>query len=95
MYDHFIFSVNNKRLFEMQRSIFFSNKTMIKDSNNIHVVFVFMYGYKARYAPSTIIEAIIEARGVGGQDFGVPFLFHVDAHIKHHAYVTCSGQECI
>ncbi|CAH1435390.1 unnamed protein product [Lactuca virosa] len=36
---------------------FFSDKTKIKDSDDIHVALALMYGYAARYAPSTVIEA--------------------------------------
>ncbi|KAC9942908.1 hypothetical protein E3N88_45039 [Mikania micrantha] len=40
---------------------FFSDKTKIKDSDDIHASLALMYGYAARYAPSTVIEARIDA----------------------------------
>ncbi|KAL4592110.1 hypothetical protein LXL04_005094 [Taraxacum kok-saghyz] len=40
---------------------FFSDKTKIKDSDDIHAALALMYGYAARYAPSTVIEARIDA----------------------------------
>ncbi|CAI9274388.1 unnamed protein product [Lactuca saligna] len=36
---------------------FFSDKTKIKDSNDIHAALALMYGYAARYASSIVIEA--------------------------------------
>lgn len=40
---------------------FFSDKNKIKDSDDIHAAMALMYGYAARYAPSTVIEARIDA----------------------------------
>ncbi|KAI3706697.1 hypothetical protein L6452_24616 [Arctium lappa] len=40
---------------------FFSDKTKMKDSDDIHAAMALMYGYAARYAPSTVIEARIDA----------------------------------
>lgn len=40
---------------------FFSDKSKIKDSDDIHAALALMYGYAARYAPSTVIEARIDA----------------------------------
>ncbi|XP_071701301.1 protein SHOOT GRAVITROPISM 6 [Rutidosis leptorrhynchoides] len=40
---------------------FFSDKSKIKDSDDIHAAMALMYGYAARYAPSTVIEARIDA----------------------------------
>lgn len=40
---------------------YFSDKTKIKDSDDIHAALALMYGYAARYAPSTVIEARIDA----------------------------------
>lgn len=40
---------------------FFSDKSKMKDSDDIHAAMALMYGYAARYAPSTVIEARIDA----------------------------------
>ncbi|XP_076947107.1 protein SHOOT GRAVITROPISM 6-like isoform X1 [Bidens hawaiensis] len=40
---------------------FFSDKSKIIDSDDIHAALALMYGYAARYAPSTVIEARIDA----------------------------------
>ncbi|XP_058077009.1 protein SHOOT GRAVITROPISM 6 isoform X2 [Magnolia sinica] len=40
---------------------FFSTKVKIEDADDIHAALALMYGYAARYAPSTVIEARIDA----------------------------------
>ncbi|KAF5953918.1 hypothetical protein HYC85_006774 [Camellia sinensis] len=40
---------------------FFSDKARMDDSDDIHAALALMYGYAARYAPSTVIEARIDA----------------------------------
>ncbi|KAK9079338.1 hypothetical protein SSX86_001009 [Deinandra increscens subsp. villosa] len=40
---------------------FFSDKNKVRDSDDIHAALALMYGYAARYAPSTVIEARIDA----------------------------------
>ncbi|KAI3989746.1 hypothetical protein MKX01_040716 [Papaver californicum] len=40
---------------------FFSDRVKVEDSDDIHASLALMYGYAARYAPSTIIEARIDA----------------------------------
>ncbi|XP_057983736.1 protein SHOOT GRAVITROPISM 6 isoform X2 [Malania oleifera] len=40
---------------------FFSDKARMEDSDDIHAALALMYGYAARYAPSTVIEARIDA----------------------------------
>ncbi|KAL6987297.1 Protein SHOOT GRAVITROPISM 6 [Sarracenia purpurea var. burkii] len=40
---------------------FFSDRTKMDDSDDIHAALALMYGYAARYAPSTVIEARIDA----------------------------------
>ncbi|XP_047333371.1 protein SHOOT GRAVITROPISM 6 isoform X2 [Impatiens glandulifera] len=40
---------------------FFSDKSKMDDSDDIHAALALMYGYAARYAPSTVIEARIDA----------------------------------
>ncbi|KAL9265845.1 SHOOT GRAVITROPISM 6-like protein, partial [Drosera capensis] len=39
----------------------FSDKARVEDSDDIHAALALMYGYAARYAPSTVIEARIDA----------------------------------
>ncbi|OVA17935.1 HEAT [Macleaya cordata] len=39
----------------------FSDRVKVEDSDDIHAALALMYGYAARYAPSTIIEARIDA----------------------------------
>ncbi|CAO2839468.1 unnamed protein product [Amaranthus hypochondriacus] len=40
---------------------FFIDKARVEDSDDIHAGLALMYGYAARYAPSTVIEARIDA----------------------------------
>ncbi|KAK9168546.1 hypothetical protein Syun_000686 [Stephania yunnanensis] len=40
---------------------FFSEKVKVDDADDIHAALALMYGYAARYAPSTVIEARIDA----------------------------------
>ncbi|XP_052174886.1 LOW QUALITY PROTEIN: protein SHOOT GRAVITROPISM 6-like [Diospyros lotus] len=40
---------------------FFSDRSRMDDSDDIHAALALMYGYAARYAPSTVIEARIDA----------------------------------
>ncbi|XP_058207900.1 protein SHOOT GRAVITROPISM 6 isoform X3 [Rhododendron vialii] len=40
---------------------FFSDRAKMDDSDDIHAALALMYGYAARYAPSTVIEARIDA----------------------------------
>lgn len=40
---------------------FFSNRAKVEDADDIHAALALMYGYAARYAPSTVIEARIDA----------------------------------
>ncbi|KAJ8532794.1 hypothetical protein K7X08_015683 [Anisodus acutangulus] len=40
---------------------FFSDKTKMEESDDIHAALALMYGYAAKYAPSTVIEARIDA----------------------------------
>lgn len=40
---------------------FFSSKSKIEDPDDIYAALALMYGYAARYAPSTVIEARINA----------------------------------
>ncbi|GMH09863.1 hypothetical protein Nepgr_011704 [Nepenthes gracilis] len=40
---------------------FFSDKARVEESDDIHAALALMYGYAARYAPSTVIEARIDA----------------------------------
>ncbi|KAF6167741.1 hypothetical protein GIB67_017236 [Kingdonia uniflora] len=40
---------------------FFSDKVKVEDIDDIHAALALMYGYAARYAPSTVIEARIDA----------------------------------
>lgn len=40
---------------------FFSDRVKMEESDDIHAALALMYGYAARYAPSTVIEARIDA----------------------------------
>ncbi|XP_049406578.1 protein SHOOT GRAVITROPISM 6 isoform X1 [Solanum stenotomum] len=40
---------------------FFSDKAKMEESDDIHAALALMYGYAAKYAPSTVIEARIDA----------------------------------
>lgn len=40
---------------------FFSDDFKTEDSDDIHAALALMYGYAAKYAPSTVIEARIDA----------------------------------
>ncbi|KAK3013387.1 hypothetical protein RJ639_010056 [Escallonia herrerae] len=40
---------------------FFSDRAKMEESDDIHAALALMYGYAARYAPSTVIEARIDA----------------------------------
>lgn len=40
---------------------FFYDRVKVEDSDDIHAALALMYGYAARYAPSTVIEARIDA----------------------------------
>ncbi|CAA3013297.1 SHOOT GRAVITROPISM 6 isoform X1 [Olea europaea subsp. europaea] len=40
---------------------FFSDRTKMEESDDIHAALALMYGYAAKYAPSTVIEARIDA----------------------------------
>lgn len=40
---------------------FFTDRARVEDSDDIHAGLALMYGYAARYAPSTVIEARIDA----------------------------------
>lgn len=40
---------------------FFSDRAKMEESDDIHAALALMYGYAAKYAPSTVIEARINA----------------------------------
>lgn len=40
---------------------FFSDRAKMEESDDIHAALALMYGYAAKYAPSTVIEARIDA----------------------------------
>ncbi len=39
----------------------FTDRARVEDSDDIHAGLALMYGYAARYAPSSVIEARIDA----------------------------------
>ncbi|GAB4833550.1 Protein SHOOT GRAVITROPISM 6 [Ancistrocladus abbreviatus] len=63
----------------------FSDKARVEDSDDIHAALALMYGYAARYAPSTVIEARIDAL-VGTNMLSQ--LLHVRHPIAKQAVIT-------
>ncbi|XP_043703621.1 protein SHOOT GRAVITROPISM 6 isoform X1 [Telopea speciosissima] len=62
---------------------FFSDK--VEDADDIHAALALMYGYAARYAPSTVIQARIEA--LVGTNM-LSRLLHVRHHTAKQAVIT-------
>ncbi|GAA0143741.1 hypothetical protein LIER_04351 [Lithospermum erythrorhizon] len=64
---------------------FFSDKTKMEESDDIHAALALMYGYAAKYAPSTVIEARIDA--LVGTDM-LSRLLHVRHPTAKQAVIT-------
>ncbi|KAK9289631.1 hypothetical protein L1049_007789 [Liquidambar formosana] len=64
---------------------FFSDRVRMEESDDIHAALALMYGYAARYAPSTVIEARIDA--LVGTNM-LSRLLHVRHPIAKQAVIT-------
>ncbi|KAJ8438696.1 hypothetical protein Cgig2_011879 [Carnegiea gigantea] len=64
---------------------FFTDRARVEDSDDIHAALALMYGYAARYAPSTVIEARIDA--LVGTNM-LSRLLHVHHPIAKQAVIT-------
>ncbi|KDO46964.1 hypothetical protein CISIN_1g0006553mg, partial [Citrus sinensis] len=64
---------------------FFSNSYRMEESDDIHAALALMYGYAAKYAPSTVIEARIDA--LVGTNM-LSRLLHVRHHTAKQAVIT-------
>ncbi|XP_019054507.1 PREDICTED: protein SHOOT GRAVITROPISM 6 isoform X2 [Nelumbo nucifera] len=63
----------------------FSERVKMEDADDIHAALALMYGYAARYAPSTVIEARIDA--LVGTNM-LSRLLHVRCHTAKQAVIT-------
>lgn len=54
---------------------FFSDSYRTEESDDVHAALALMYGYAARYAPSMVIEARIDALVVRNLIFWAPYKF--------------------